>query len=71
MSEMLKPCPRCGGEAEMFEYEEKLMGLSKDEFLSEDGIVFAVECLSCGNTTELCPFEEDAVDAWNRMANDD
>lgn len=51
MSDKLKSCPFCGGEAEMI------------ETLFCD---YKVECEKCGASTSYCDSEEMAVEAWNR-----
>ena len=47
----LKPCPFCGGEAE----------LSEDEFFCR----YSVVCTKCGAETAAYGVEQDAIDAWN------
>lgn len=54
MSEELKPCPMCGGEAR--------------EFHGVNGIGNSVECLSCGVSISK-PNIDDAIKAWNRRAD--
>lgn len=51
MSDKLKSCPFCGGEAEVV------------ETLFYD---YKVACEKCGASTPLCDSEEMAVEAWNR-----
>lgn len=48
----LKPCPFCGGKAE----------LSEDEFFCR----YSVVCTECGAETDAYGVERDAMDAWNR-----
>lgn len=52
MSNELKPCPSCGGEAEL---EETCI---KDYF---------VHCKECELRTDWCLFEESAIVLWNSM----
>ena len=55
MSEIkLKPCPFCGGEAELGTFSTN----SDDKFL--------VECSNCGVATLLYYDTEKATEAWNR-----
>ena len=51
MNENLKPCPFCGGKAELF-------GTGKDG-------IFYVECLECDVDSNFDTPEE-AITAWNR-----
>lgn len=49
--EELKPCPFCGGEAELQE---------------NNGIEYAVICQRCFCRTEWCVlYKQDAITAWN------
>lgn len=61
MSE-LKPCPFCGGEANLVDY-----GLT--------GMMKVVQCSDCGARTRAFNPKvkrgESACDAWNRRANND
>lgn len=55
MSEIkLKPCPFCGGEAELF---RDYMGW------------YVIECTACGNGTLHFAKSDGAVNAWNRRAD--
>ena len=56
MTEELKPCPFCGGKAELFGTEETG--------------VFYVECLDC-NVNDNFDTAEEAIAAWNRRMNDE
>ena len=60
MTEKLKPCPFCGGKAVY----------SSITFLHGDDQCH-VECEKCGFTTENFKTRYDAIDAWNRRANDE
>ena len=60
----LKPCPFCGGKAEL--YESEAYNLKTEE--KEERIRFFVICeectaLTCGTTKKR------AIEAWNRRAN--
>ena len=52
VSDELKQCPFCGGEAE----------LSEDEFFCR----YSVACTECGAGTDAYGNERDAMDAWNK-----
>ena len=62
MSEELKPCPFCGGEAEIFEYKNKRFVPS---------IQYRGGCFECGQTVCLENTREDAIKAWNTRANEE
>ena len=51
----LKPCPFCGGKAEIVS-----MGVDRQ--------VSVVLCEECGGGTMLKETEAEAIDAWNRRA---
>lgn len=53
----LKPCPFCGGDAEM--QQGKYQGLR----------TFYVSCLGCGARTDLEYAEEFAADLWNERVS--
>ena len=56
MSEELKPCPFCGGDAEITKWHEG----------------YFVECKKqrCGGTIGAYKTEEEAIEAWNTRAKD-
>ena len=57
MSKKLKPCPFCGGKAEILNYSE-------DEWL--------VHCVICDGMVERWrKTEKEAIEQWNRRANDE
>lgn len=60
--EELKKCPFCGGKADLVDY-----GLT--------GMMKAVQCSECGARTRAFDPKvkrgENAIDAWNRRANDE
>ena len=62
MSDKLKPCPFCGGEAELVEHNEGL-------------VFYFVRCKNenCfAGAADVRHFsKETLVEAWNRRANDD
>lgn len=58
----LKPCPFCGGEAEVyiraeFAYSPMLSGIAN---------AFGVRCKKCNAYTIHAPDEEDSIIKWNR-----
>lgn len=62
----LKPCPFCGGEAQLI----------KNEYGDNTGYAFVI-CQDCGNrakkfskSLDFCAVEE-AIEAWNRRADND
>lgn len=68
MSETLKNCPFCGGEAKLVGFSTK-KGLFKkssytDDKTKADG--FLVKCLVCGCNTGMNLDENSAISAWNR-----
>ena len=54
----LKPCPFCGG---------KDTGTLTTSY---DGYWYAVFCENCMAQTRKCRQEKDAIEAWNRRANE-
>ena len=64
MENELKPCPFCGGSAE----------IETDWDLTCDGyepIGYYVVCDECMNQTATYKDEEDAIEAWNRRIEDE
>ena len=58
----LKPCPFCGGEAEVDILEHQYRGFPK---------TYGVMCLNCNCGTDwFFETEEEAVAAWNRRAEE-
>ena len=55
MTEILKPCPFCGGEAE----------------LSSGYDCYFVSCSLCKAQTEWDMYKEKAIELWNRRINDE
>ena len=51
----LKSCPFCGGKANAFIC----------------GSIFGVECESCGTSSDGFDTKQEAVEAWNRRADDE
>jgi len=51
---IIKHCPFCGGQAEVYE----------DEY--HDTTLFMVACKECGISTAGYDYEEDAIKDWNR-----
>lgn len=58
MSE-LKPCPFCGGEAEMLTAESM-----------HGGNLYGVMCNCCACRTDVFDNEAEAIEAWNTRADD-
>ena len=56
MSDSIRPCPFCGGEARLF-------------FAEEAGF-WDVQCQSCGAQPFLRRKDHEAIEAWNRRAGD-
>lgn len=66
MSEALKPCPFCGER-----YPTVFIRITKDDVWRD---MYAVTCDyiegGCGTSSRLCNSREDAIEAWNRRADD-
>lgn len=50
----LKPCPFCGGEAQILIIKEQKF--------------HSVRCIKCRTLTDIYETEEEAIEAWNRRA---
>ena len=65
MSELLKPCPFCGGEA----------ALAIDEFTDNEnsciGEIYSVQCRNCIACTKWDASSDNAIAAWNRRVNNE
>lgn len=59
----LKPCPFCGGEAEL---ESRFFPYS---YPTQDW--YYVYCKSCNVQVDEYESKEKAIEAWNKRANDD
>lgn len=70
MSDDLKPCPFCGGEAKYWEYEDERDVFDPISLGWVDTHYFTVHCVGC----ESCEIvisrlsKDDAVAAWNARA---
>ena len=67
MSEELKPCPFCGGEARVYRYQ---YGEGTGRLVKK----YVVECVKCRMELpiRLCSeHEAEAIATWNRRVNDD
>ena len=60
MSETLKPCPFCGGDAKI------KCGEIVNRYNTAVYRHYHVECMSCGVDTRYFDTEADAIEAWNR-----
>lgn len=60
MSEPLKPCPFCGGEARISDYKTEY---DTDSF-------WAVECSNCYAKSDTRIYDEQSIEAWNTRADD-
>ena len=58
MSEELKPCPFCGGEAKVWHCSDL------------DIRNYLVICEDCGACTKYTDSEDLCIEAWNRRVND-
>ena len=54
----LKPCPFCGGEAKCYDYAPTWATTHK----------WVVECSICGANIPIYKIKEEAIEAWNRRA---
>lgn len=63
MQNELKPCEKCGGEAEIIAFDRKAFGVWRIYF-------FYAKCRLCGNRTPVFTDEIDAIKAWNRRYGD-
>ena len=61
MSNELKPCPFCGGEADLEHYTVGSWDDPEDRY--------DVNCLSCLASIESKSTEAEAIEAWNRRAD--
>ena len=63
----LKPCPFCGGEAELIYIPPHIHPLTGRRGLDR----WQVTCDKCGVVTAGMLSEEDAAEAWNRRVDND
>lgn len=70
----LKPCPFCGGNAEVYEYESEqtiydadTLGFVDTEYCTKHG----VGCPECGCIIAEKTSKQKAIDAWNRRYDND
>ena len=70
----LKPCPFCGGEAKLAdnEFGEPVFdnNLAQVDFMYSAPDAFWVECKDCFAMSGSYNTEEEAIEAWNRRAED-
>lgn len=70
----LKRCPFCGGKAEVYEYEAERAIYDKETlgFVDIDrNTVYGVGCPQCGCIISDKKSEKQAVEYWNRRAEDE
>ena len=65
----LKPCPFCGGQAEE-RYLKRKMLFARFVFPYSTHFVY-IRCAGCAATSEVKWTREEAIEAWNRRANDE
>ena len=68
MTQELKPCPFCGGEAEYFELSWATTAFSGHMYASP---FWQIRCKDCRATLGDFKTKQDAFDAWNTRANDE
>lgn len=61
MSDKLKPCPFCGGEAKLHEAYD----------IEGNHAVWRILCTECNMVTAYYNTPDCVVDAWNRRSNDE
>ena len=61
MNEELKPCPFCGGKAEVIRHYDNHQEISSS--------IVCVDCLANFHQEEACCVEEN-IEAWNRRPED-
>ena len=59
MTEKLKPCPFCGGEAVL-----------DDDFFYTDEPAYIISCNKCYSSSDVYDTEHEAIEAWNRRAGE-
>ena len=67
MNEYLKPCPFCGGEAELISMRCEYAGERPENAQERDTYVW---CPHCGFQTHTAQSDEEAVDTWNTRQTD-
>ena len=70
MSDELKPCPFCGGKAEMRD-ARKFLVVSKFSYIFPYSVRCSNEKCDVKPYTEYSSTEQEAIDAWNRRADHD
>jgi len=66
MSEQLKPCAHCNGEAHLVEDNRHVLSIPANKRL-----VYYVICKSCWIATRNEYTKEPAVEAWNKRVQDE
>ena len=69
----LKPCPFCGGEADIYDYETEhdiydsyTLGYVDTEIITK----YVCVCPACGASGAEQTSEEEAIEAWNRRVSE-
>lgn len=66
MENELKPCPFCGGQAQMMHKLCKSIGKAKHE----TAYIYSFECKKCGAKTSSCGYKDFATERWNTRTPD-
>ena len=72
MTEEIKPCPFCGGEAELDFAHKNFVYTDDDGIARETGFFYTVKCINavCGCAIGTYSDAEMAIEAWNRRAGE-
>ena len=67
----LKPCPFCGGEAELDFAHRTFRYVANDGTRKYTEYYYTVRCAECDCRIGMCEVPAMAIEAWNRRVNDD